>query len=130
MVGKHPENGRRIVKKLREIHGANAEESNRLTRELLLISSTHLQLYGWNEELHQNYTMVSNDFYERLNQKFPNLSEGEKKLCAQLRLGYTTKDIAALKNASTKSVEMSRYRLRRKMGLSANENLSQFLKNL
>jgi FixJ family two-component response regulator len=64
-----------------------------------------------------------------LSEKFPNLTISDKKLCAYLKMDLSSKDIAPLLNMSFRSVEMSRYRLRKKMELERDVNLSDFLQN-
>ncbi len=51
-------------------------------------------------------------------------------LCAYIRMDLLSKEIAPLLNISIRGVEISRYRLRKKMGLNTNVNLSEFLKKL
>ena len=51
----------------------------------------------------------------------------DQKLCAYLRLNLNSKEIAPLMGISVRSVEVSRYRLRRKLGLDSEENLTGFL---
>jgi len=68
------------------------------------------------------------DFFYNLQQKFPTLTQNERRLCAQIRLKLSNKEIASLNNISVKSVEMARYRLRKHFELSANDNLNDFLK--
>jgi DNA-binding CsgD family transcriptional regulator len=59
--------------------------------------------------------------------KFPGLSSTDLKLCAYLRLNLTSKEIAQLLNISLKGVEISRYRVRKKLQLSTEVNLYDFL---
>lgn len=73
---------------------------------------------------------VHNDFFERLKEKYPQLSPREMRLSAYIRMNLTSKEIAALFNISDRGVEISRYRLRKKMGLSREINLSTFLSNI
>ncbi len=68
------------------------------------------------------------DFFYNLQQKFPTLTQNERRLCAQIRLNLSIKEIASLNNISVKSVEMARYRLRKHFELSTNDSLSDFLK--
>jgi DNA-binding CsgD family transcriptional regulator len=70
---------------------------------------------------------ANQDFYNRLTQKFPNLTDKEKRLAAYLRLKLNSKEIASLLNITDKSVDMNRYRLRKKMAIAANENLTEFI---
>ena len=50
-------------------------------------------------------------------------------MCAYLKMDLSSKDMASMMNMSVRSVEMARYRLRQKMGLSRETNLSEFLQN-
>ncbi len=70
------------------------------------------------------------DFLHRLSDQFPELTEHDKRLSVLLRLGFSTKEIAPLLNISPKSVEIMRYRLRKKMDINQGENLIQFISNL
>jgi hypothetical protein len=79
----------------------------------------------------QRFIVVQKDFYEKLNQRFPNLTENERKLCALLRLKMSTKDIAAITHQNLNAIEVARTRLRKKLNLSnQNINLVTFLDNL
>lgn len=73
---------------------------------------------------------VHKDFALRLAERFPELTEQEKRLVTLLRLGFSSKYIASLMNISTKSVEIGRYRLRQKLKLSKGDNLVNFIKSL
>ena len=70
------------------------------------------------------------DFMGRLTQLYPLLSANEVKLAVLLRLGIPSKEIATLLNISPKSVEINRYRLRKKLGLGKGANLTQFINNI
>lgn len=78
-----------------------------------------------NFELHFNH--VHGDFTNRLLEQFPKLTPQEIKLSAYLRLNLTTKEIANLLNISVRGVEISRYRLRKKLELERNDNLTDFM---
>lgn len=79
------------------------------------------------EKFANNFDTVYDDYLKRLGTAFPKLNLNDQRLCAYLRMDLQTKDIAPLMNISVRSVEMARYRLRRKMGLSRDVNLSDFL---
>ncbi|MEY2917988.1 MAG: hypothetical protein RIS73_1702, partial [Bacteroidota bacterium] len=51
----------------------------------------------------------------------------ELKLCAYLRMNLSTKEIAQLMNISVRGVEISRYRLRKKLGIASEINLFNYL---
>jgi DNA-binding CsgD family transcriptional regulator len=73
---------------------------------------------------------VHEDFFQRLKQEFPNLSPRETRLCAYIRMNLTSKEIAALLNITDRGVEIARYRLRKKLDLAREINLSTFLSNI
>ena len=79
--------------------------------------------YAQAESLHE-------DFSAKLSENFPNLTQQEKRLATLLRLGFSSKYIASLMNITTKSVEISRYRLRQKLGLAKGDNLVNFIKSI
>jgi len=70
---------------------------------------------------------VHNDFLTILKSRFPDLSSTDLKLCAYLRLNLSSKEIAQLMNISLKGVEISRYRMRKKLNLTTEVNLYDFL---
>jgi len=75
----------------------------------------------------ENFDLVYENYLKRLGEMFPELNTGDKKLCAYLKMDLSSKDIAPLLNMSVRSVEMSRYRLRKKMYLDREVNLGEFL---
>jgi len=75
----------------------------------------------------ENFDLVYENYLKRLGTTFPGLTVADKKLCAYLKMDLSTKDIAPLMNMTIRSIEMSRYRLRKKMGLDRDLNLSEFL---
>ncbi len=75
----------------------------------------------------RNFNLVHGDFIKRLLAQYPALTPQEVKLSAYLRLNLNTKEIAQLMNISIRGVEISRYRLRKKLNLERNENLTEFV---
>lgn len=74
-----------------------------------------------------HFDQVHVHFLKRLREQFPQLSTNDHKLCAYLRMNLTTKEIAPLMNISVRGVEASRYRLRKKLNLPNDANLTDFL---
>ncbi|MCB0427487.1 MAG: hypothetical protein KDD16_09310, partial [Mangrovimonas sp.] len=60
----------------------------------------------------------------------PDLTSNDLRLCAYLRLNLTSKEIAPLLNISPKSVEVKRYRLRKKMNLPHEDSLTDYILGL
>jgi len=74
-----------------------------------------------------HFENVHEEFLKRLKEKFPELTPRELKLCAYLKLNVSSKEISTLMNISTRGVEISRYRLRKKLNLDRNSNLTDFI---
>lgn len=81
------------------------------------------------ENFIKSFDQVHTNFFKRLKEDFKDLSPNDYKMCTYLRMNLTTKEIASLMNISIRSVETNRYRLRKKLGLESDINLSQFLMN-
>jgi len=73
---------------------------------------------------------LNNSFFQNLERKYPGLTNNEKKLCSLLRLKLSSKEIASILNITPKSVEVNRYRLRKKMKIGKNEKLSKIIRKL
>jgi DNA-binding CsgD family transcriptional regulator len=82
------------------------------------------------EHFAQHFDKVHSDFVVVLKETYPNISANEVKLCTYLRMNLSTKEIAQLMNISVRGVEISRYRLRKKIGLSTEVNLFDHLINM
>lgn len=75
----------------------------------------------------QHFDKVHSDFTKRLKEKVPTITASEMKLCAYLRMNLSTKEIAQLLNISVRGVEISRYRLRKKLDIPTEVNLFDYL---
>ena len=70
------------------------------------------------------------EFLKRLNDIHPNLTQGERHLATLLRVNLSTKDIAMLTGTMPKTINMNRYRLRKSLGLPAEEDLISYLQKI
>ncbi len=91
----------------------------------LLNSDTKLD-EDW-EQFAFYFDQVHVDFLKRLREQFAQLSLNDHKLSAYLRMNLSTKEIAPLMNISVRGVEASRYRLRKKLDLPNDANLTEFM---
>ncbi len=82
------------------------------------------------EMFEMSFNKTYDNYLVKLNNRFPGLTTGDLKLAAYIRMNISTKEISGLLNVSGKSVEMGRYRLRRKLNLLHDQNLTEFLMNL
>ena len=76
------------------------------------------------------FNNVDKDFMKRIKALHPSITSNDLRLCAYLRLNLSSKEIAPLLNISHKSVEVKRYRLRKKMGLDHDESLTDYILDL
>ncbi|MBI6116030.1 helix-turn-helix and ligand-binding sensor domain-containing protein [Salegentibacter maritimus] len=74
-----------------------------------------------------NFNELHEDFFKDILKTYPKLTSKDLKLCSYLKMNLTSKEIAPLMGISVRGVEVHRYRLRKKMGLNKNENLTNFL---
>ena len=79
------------------------------------------------EQFAIHFDRVHSNFLTSLKHAYPNLTGSDLKLCAYLRLNLTSKEIAQIMNITIKGVELSRYRLRKKLGIQQEVNLVNFL---
>lgn len=79
------------------------------------------------DEFELRFNEVYRDFHNNLNKTHPDLTSNERKLCAFLRLNMTSKEIAAITFQNPKSIDMARYRLRKKLNLAENDNLIAYI---
>jgi tetratricopeptide (TPR) repeat protein len=99
-------------------------EPAKLKRALKSLEVNHNQ--NW-EEFETRFISINSQFYENLHAKFPDLTSGDDKLCALIKLNFTSKDMSKLLGISIESVHTSRYRLRKKLGLERDDNLTDFI---
>ena len=82
------------------------------------------------EFFQEAFNNADSEFLKRLKSLHPNLSPNDLKLCAYLRLNLSSKEIAPLFNISVRSVEIKRYRLRKKIDLPHENNLVDYILKL
>ncbi|MFZ4522562.1 MAG: ligand-binding sensor domain-containing protein [Bacteroidales bacterium] len=73
---------------------------------------------------------VHEELFKKLKTHYPDLTPRELSLCAYLRMNISSKEIATLMNISARGVEISRYRVRKKLRLDREANLAEFMINL
>ncbi len=105
-------------------------QDNKDVKSLSSIVNQHLLSSGDRKDFEIRIEQENQDFYYKLDKNFPDLSDKNKKLCSLLLLDLSSKEIATLMNISVGSVEKSRHRLRKKLNLESDVNISEFLNNL
>ena len=82
------------------------------------------------EKFSKHFDKVHSYFLSELKEKYPAITPNELKLCAYLRMNLSTKEIAQLLNISVRGVEISRYRLRKKLQIPTETSLFDHLINI
>jgi len=118
-----------ISKKLIELK-PDAKKNNKdliqqIINEIRLNSSKKM----W-EEFELRFKEVHSKFYKELHKAHPDLTPNEVKICAFLRLNMSTKEISAITHQTVKSINMARFRLRKKLQIDRDENLIVYLSSL
>lgn len=116
------------IKKIKRIKDPDSlhQELDKLRETISFHKSFSNEMSGFYSEVET----LHKHFLSKLSEKYPELTEQEKRLTTLLRLGFSSKEIANLININPKSVEVSRYRLRKSLGVQRGDNLIQFIKNI
>jgi ligand-binding sensor domain-containing protein/DNA-binding CsgD family transcriptional regulator len=107
-------------------HTDGDKDAEELRKIIRAISEEDKMDKQW-EQFALHFDNVHSDFLTQIKTKHPMLTANELKLCAFLRMNLTTKEIAQLMNISVRGVEISRYRLRKKLEIPKEVNLFNFL---
>ncbi|HBX50052.1 MAG: hypothetical protein A2275_13025 [Bacteroidetes bacterium RIFOXYA12_FULL_35_11] len=79
------------------------------------------------EQFNEHFSNVNPEFYRNLSLKHGDLSPSEIKLCALLKLNLSTKEIADITHLANDSIRTARVRLRKKLNLDSDINLTNYL---
>jgi DNA-binding CsgD family transcriptional regulator len=77
-----------------------------------------------------HFDELNDDFLKKIKKAYPELTNSDLKVCAYLKLNLSTKEIAQLLNISLRGAEVSRYRIRKKLGVQSEQSLSSFLNGI
>ena len=117
-----------LIEMEREINKSNIKkENNKLYNKLIDIKDKQVHTQNEWKLFERNFNEVHEDFFKSLQQNYPTLTPKDLKLCAYLKMNLSSKEIAPLIGITFRSVELHRYRLRKKFDLSKKQNLVKFL---
>jgi DNA-binding CsgD family transcriptional regulator len=116
------------LKQLREL--LKSDESRRKITEIFQKLNQHRIGEEFMEIFDVNFEKINYDFFEKLKQIDPSLTKRELRLCAFIKMDLTNKEISPLLNISIRGVETARYKVRKKLNLSQDENFIYFLEGL
>ncbi len=105
------------------------EQKNKI-KNIYFNIQNNIQAFNNTDNLNKQIDAIYKDFLDNLDMKHPGLTKSEKKLCTMLFTNMSSKEIATLTSTTIRSVETSRYRLRKKFGLSRDEDIVDFLQKI
>lgn len=102
------------------------QEKNTLEKLKSRINNRNLFVNNWSLfQMHFNKTHPN--FITRLSDRFPGLTQMERTISCAIAINLTTDQLANMFNIMPESIRKSKYRLKQKIGLKADQSLSDFL---
>ncbi len=116
-----------IQEELSALNSTNVKDVNRKVKSL--ISQSMRSDKDWDTFKHY-FEDLNRNFYTKLFEMAPDLSNTDQKICALIKLNMDTKQMASVLNVATNSIKSSRYRLKKKLGLDAETDLEMFIRSI
>lgn len=116
----------KIMKGIEKLHSLGDPKVRSLVGEIASNYKIAINDSIW-VEFELRFNEVHVDFYNSLSRAHPDITGNERKLCAFLKLNLSSKEIASITFQNPKSIDMARYRLRKKLGLDTEESLQTYL---
>lgn len=114
---------------LKELKNEQNESNLKKIRSLENIVNSELQDEDNWQQLNRYFDKVNYDFTARLLKIYPNLTQNDLRLCILTKLHLSTKEMANLLNISVPGIEKGKYRLKKRLNLSVEDDLNEFLRN-
>jgi len=99
-------------------------------QEAMRLIARNIQLDAHWDNFKMHFSEVHPDFFSKLQTAFPEITQNELKHCAYIKMRLASKEIAQLTNISVKGMETARYRLKKKLNLSAEQDMNDFIQNI
>ena len=119
-----------LADKIKTIRSVKSKEQQIMLNDLEKDIINKTTVDSETQEFYERLDKLSDSFYSELTTKFPNLSKTEVRLCSLIRLKMDSRSIATLQNITQASLNTSRYRLRKKLNLTEEIDLDEFIQNL
>ena len=82
------------------------------------------------QRLKVHFDQVHPRFFSTLQQQYPNLSQYDLRLCAYIRINLTNKEIGRILGVGFRSIQVAKFRLKKKIGLEKSQDLSEFIQQM
>ena len=105
----------------------DTDRYSKAIRQLNHMIDSHLSSEEDWKVFESNFNQLHDQFFKRLKDLYPDLTPGDLRLAAYLKMNLSSKEIAPLLNISLRGVENKRYRLRKKLNIDADDNLTEML---
>ena len=115
-----------MIKKLECIEGISISEQ----KSLELFIQNELDVKSTRAQLQKKMGILSSNFYINIKISHPNLTDLDLALASMVAMKMTNKEIGISKNLSQESVKTTKYRLKKKLNLTPDQDMESYLKNL
>lgn len=112
------------------INDSGIKSASLLSRHRELLEKLNQLSTSLPEDFKRYFEQVHPDVYKSLEERCPTLTQKDLRLCGFIVLGLSTKEISALTFREVRSVESARNRLKKKLGLDVDTDLSEYLRSL
>ena len=129
-IGRQRKWARKLVEINKSLKTLTVEEIVANIKQLIEEMESELVLDEKQNLLQEKVEEVGNEFVQQIKDNYPGLSSTELELCTLIRLRLSNKEIARIRNISSESARKARFRLKKKLGLSQEDNLEEILSNL
>ena len=110
-----------------QLENDNNESKNNTLNKIISKGLNHDK--EW-KDFDTHFESINKNFYSRLKSAYPEISPNDLKICALIKLNLSIKEMAGILNISPDSVKTARYRLRKKLQLNSEDNLTDFILHL
>lgn len=116
----------KLKKVKKQPHGIDVSDFQSLISDL----TNQIQTENKFDSIGDNIEQLDEIFDQKLRSSYPDLTKSEREICALIRMNLSLKEIMVIRNVTLSSIKSSRYRIRKKMGLSREQELEQVIMEL
>ncbi|WP_299246476.1 hypothetical protein [uncultured Aquimarina sp.] len=80
--------------------------------------------------LKKNIETLNYDFLKNLKSLHPNLTKTDIEICSFIKVGLSRKEISSLRKTSIDAIKSTRFRLKKKLNLTQNDSLDEYIRSL
>lgn len=110
--------------KIKDMKNKGDEQS---LHEIISQISSHKTGLNENTLFNEKFSSLHPNFFKSLKEKYPTLTKTEMNFCALIKIHLTGKQIATMLNVGPEAVRKTRYRIRKKMHLDADQSLEDII---